>query len=248
MEIFNRSTLKRFFQRGQIPTEVHFSNLIDSTINKIDDGFAKSVKDGLKLSPIGESQKLISFFKDIKATDSSWDISINPNERANGLSISEGAETSRLFFQDGGNMGIGTTNPNFLLEVNGVVGMPKRVGTYPKSAILVADAEWHILIENLSGCNMFEIVAKVEGVKQRGKYAFAHAIAVGTHESRNNRIKVTKAHYGWRWHRLKFRWKQANNGSYQLEIKTAGHYCKDSNNQPIQIKYHITSLWDDSLN
>ncbi len=96
MEIFNRSTLKRFFQRGQIPTEVHFANLIDSTINKIDDGFAKDVEDGLKLSPIGDSQKLISFFEDIKETHPAWSISVNPNERSKGLSISESTLGSRL--------------------------------------------------------------------------------------------------------------------------------------------------------
>ena len=37
MDIFNRATLKRFFERGKTPSEVHFANLIDSTINKIYD-------------------------------------------------------------------------------------------------------------------------------------------------------------------------------------------------------------------
>jgi len=247
MEIFNRSTLKRFFQRGQIPTEVHFTNLIDSTINKIDDGFAKDVEDGLKLSPIGESQKLISFFEDIKETHPAWSIAINPNERSKGLSISESTHGSRIFLQKGGNIGMGTTSPSFPLEVEGAVGMKTRVGTYPNKAVITADGEWHIMIENLAGCNMFEIVAKVEGMKQRGKYAFAHAIAVGTHDSRNNKIKITQAQYGWFWHRLKFRWKQTRNGQYQLEIKSAQHYGNDENNQVLQIKYHITSLWDDKL-
>ena len=148
MEIFNRSTLKRFFQRGQIPTEVHFANLIDSTINKIDDGFAKNVEDGLKLSPIGDSQKLISFFEDIKETHSAWSISVNPNERSKGLSISEGKVGSRLFMQKGGNIGLGTTSPLFPLEVDGAVGMKARIGTYPRKAVISADGEWHIMIEN----------------------------------------------------------------------------------------------------
>ncbi len=69
MEIFNRSTLKGFFQKGKVPTEVHFSNLIDSTINKIDDGFAKTVDNGLKLSP-GGPVKVLSFYSDIKENTS----------------------------------------------------------------------------------------------------------------------------------------------------------------------------------
>jgi hypothetical protein len=142
---------------------------------------------------------------------------------------------------------LGTTSPLFPLEVDGAVGMKARVGTYPRKAVISADGEWHIMIENLTGCNMFEIVAKVEGVKQRGKYAFAHVIAVGTHDGRNNKINITQAKYGWFWHRLKFRWKRIKNGQYQLEIKSAQHYGNDENNQVVQIKYHITSLWDESL-
>lgn len=57
MEIFNRSTLKGFFQKGKVPTEAHFTNLIDSTLNKLDDGIAKTVEHGLKLAPAVEGQK-----------------------------------------------------------------------------------------------------------------------------------------------------------------------------------------------
>ena len=46
---------------------------------------------------------------------------------------------------------------------------------------------------------------------------------------------------------LKFRWRRTRNGQYQLEIKSAQHYGNDENNQVVQIKYHITSLWDESL-
>jgi hypothetical protein len=247
MDIFNRATLKRFFERGKTPSEVHFANLIDSTINKIDDGFAKTVNDGLKISPMGESKKLISFFQNLNEKHSSWDFSINPSENAKGLSLAESEDKSRIFFQVGGQIGIGTTKPNYPLDVNGSVGMSSRIGTHIFNGEIIADAEWHILINDLIGCNMFEVVAKVEGVKQRGKYAFAHAIAVSTHESVNNKINVTQACYGWFWHRIKFRWRLNTNGSYRLEIKTLGHYGTDNNNQPIRIKCHITSLWDDGL-
>jgi hypothetical protein len=247
MEIFNRATLKGFFQKGRVPTEVHFSNLIDSTINKIDDGFAKTVEHGLKLAPGGDSRKLISLYDDIKEKDPLWDISLNPNETAKGLSISEKNGGDRLFLQNGGEVGVGTINPAYKLHVEGTAGMKNRVGTYQTKAEAAADSEWHIIIDGLEGCHAFEIVAKAEGVKKRGKYAMAHAIAMSTYRSMSNKVNVTQAYYGWYWHRLKFRWRSSEDGKYRLEVRTVGHYGTDEENKVIQIKYHITSLWDDRL-
>ena len=247
MEKFNRDTLKGFFQKGKVPTEVHFSNLIDSMINKIDDGFAKTVEHGLKLAPEGDSKKLISLYDDVKEKDPLWDISLNPNETAKGLSISERGGENQLFLQNGGGIGIGTTTPSYQLDIKGTAGMKSRVGTYQIKDVVSADGEWHIIIDELEGCHAFEIVAKVEGVKKRGKYAMAHAIAISTFRSISNKINVTQAYYGWIWHRLKFRWKRSEDGKYRLEIKTVGHYGTDEENKVIQIKYHVTSLWDNRL-
>jgi hypothetical protein len=247
MEIFNRSTLKGFFSKGRVPTEVHFSNLIDSTINKIDDGFAKTVDDGLKLAPGGESKKLISFFEDIKQKESSWDLSINPTETIKGISFTEKEGDSRFFISNGGNIGVGTITPSYKLDIDGTTGLKTRVGTYQSKSAVPADSEWHIVLDDLEGCNSFEIVAKAEGAKKRGKYAMAHAIAVNTHNSVSNKIRVTQAYYGWYWHRIKFRWKRSPNNKYRLEIRTVGHYGTDDKNNVIQIKYHISSLWDDRL-
>jgi hypothetical protein len=243
MEIFNRATLKGFFKKGRVPTEVHFSNLIDSTINKIDDGFAKTVENGLKLSPTGDSKKLLSLYDDIKEKDPQWEVEINPTETAHGLSFTERDQGSRVFLRNGGQVGIGTMHPEHTLEVKGTVGMSSRVGTYQAISQVSADREWHIILDQLEGCQAFEIVAKVEGVKKRGKYAMAHAIALSTHGGYNNKIRVTQAHYGWFWHRLKFRWKRSDDGKYRLEMRTVGHYGNDEENKVVQIKYHICSLW-----
>ncbi len=248
MELFNRTTLKRFFSKGRIPSEVHFSNLIDSTINKIDDGFAKSVDHGLKLAPGGDSKKLISFFEDIKHNNPQWNISINPTETVKGIGIADEADKIRFFIASEGNVGIRTTTPNYEFDVSGTAGIQNRVGTFQEAQFEVAaDSEWHIILDGLEGCNAFEIVAKAEGVRKRGKYAMAHAIAVNTHDSVSNKIRVTQAYYGWFWHRIKFRWKRSEDGKYRLEIRTVGHYGTDENNNVIQIKYHITSLWDKRL-
>ena len=247
MEIFNRATLKGFFSKGRVPTEVHFSNLIDSTINKIDDGFAKTVDEGLKLAPVGDSKKLLSFFEDIKHKEAQWDISINPTETIKGIGFSEEQEATRLFISKGGNVGVGTIMPSFKLEVNGAAAAKSRIGTFQSKSEVAADSEWHIILDELEGSHVFEIVAKAEGVKKRGKYAVAHAIAINTNNSISSKIRVTQAYYGWFWHRIKFRWKRSADGKYRLEVKTVGHYGTDEKNNVIQIKYHITSLWDSRL-
>ena len=249
MDLFNRITLKNFFRTGSVPTEVHFSNLIDSTINKIDDGFSKSAEDGLKLTPNGESGKLISFYEGVKgtSTEASWSLIINPGEVARGLSVGEKAGNSRLFFKEGGNVGVGTVMPSHKLEVEGTVAAQARVGTYNNTSEVPADGEWHIILDDLEACHAFEIVAKAEGVKKRGKYAISHAIAVSTHGNMGSSIRITQAYYGWVWHRIKFRWRKAAHGRYRLETKTVGHYGMDNDDEVIPIKFHITSLWDKSF-
>lgn len=245
MEIFSRAALKGFFQKGRIPTEVHFSNLIDSTINKIDDGFAKTPEHGLKLAPGGETKKLISLYDDIKEKDPQWDVSLNPTESAKGLSFSEKNAGSRVFLQNGGEVGIGTISPKHKLHIEGTAAMKSRVGTFESKSQVAADGEWHSIIGAMGGCHAYEVVLKVEGAKGRGKYAMAHLIAINANG--RTKIKVTQAYYGWYWHRLRFRWKGNKEGQKLLEVRTADHYGVDENRQAIQIRFHVTSLWDDKL-
>ena len=249
MDLFNRISLKKFFKKGSVPTEVHFSNLIDSTINKIDDGFSKTVDDGLKIAPSSENGRLISFFEGVQNLDSksAWNFTINPTEASKGLSIGDKKGDGRIYLQEEGNVGVGTISPKFDLDISGSVASVKRIGTYNEVTAVPADGEWHILIDDLEGCHAFELVAKAQGVQKRGKYAITHAIAVSTHGNLASNIRNTQAYYGWIWHRIKFRWKKTNNGLYRLELKTVGHYGLDENNDVIQIKCHVTSLWDNIL-
>ena len=68
----NRSTLKNFFQRGHMPSERQFADLIDSMLNMVDEGFDKSPEDGLKISQLGENAALISFYHPTDLRRPTW--------------------------------------------------------------------------------------------------------------------------------------------------------------------------------
>ena len=63
MAIKNKESLKNYFQKGGVISEKQFIDLIDSSINIIDDGIDVQPKDGLRLNPVGLFSRLISFFK-----------------------------------------------------------------------------------------------------------------------------------------------------------------------------------------
>ena len=56
----DRNTLKNYFKKGRLPSSVHFADLIDSMVNKIDDGFNKQPDTGLELAPEGEMETVLS--------------------------------------------------------------------------------------------------------------------------------------------------------------------------------------------
>lgn len=244
MPIYNRTTLKNFFKNGKNPTEVHFSDLIDSSINKIDDGFAKSIDEGLQLSPLGNSNRLMSFYDNIGDKKADWQFVINPTEEVKGLSITEGEDKHRLFFRKNGNIGIGTLFPRVKLDVRGTSRSKTRVGAFSGGGV-PADGNWHPIIENLTGCHAFEIVAKAAAGQGRGKYAIAHAMAISAYGSSSSKVKVTQSWYGNYWNRIKFRWR-GETSNYRLEMKTRSHYGMN-NDKPYYIQFHTCSLWDDQL-
>ena len=62
----NRETLKRFFGVGKLPTEEHFADLVDSSLNIIDEGFDKTDEFGFEITPqkgSDDTENLISFFR-----------------------------------------------------------------------------------------------------------------------------------------------------------------------------------------
>ncbi len=263
MPLFTRESLKNFFKKGKFPTEIHFAHLIDSTVNKIDDGFSKSEQSGLELAPQGHSERLISFYRNINEASPEWQIDLAEVDNKNGLSIEsvsisrEGAPVAhpRLFLAKNGRVGLNTQKPEHLLDVRGTASTINRVGALAYGQV-PGDGKWHDMLSGLTGLQSFEVVARIEGPKKRGRYAITHAIALSTFGRSNSKIKQVRAHYGWFWNRISLRWKsewiktEGADGQWvhRLQIKTQSHYgYLPQSSEVVPIRYHVTGLWDEHM-
>lgn len=249
MTLLTRSTLKNLFTRGSVPTEVNFSDFIDSTVNKVDDGFSQNVEHGFMLAPQGPNRKLLSFFESIRDPEAAFSLSLNPNRHSKGLSIDDSKNQSVMFFRDSGNVGIGTTTPQYKLEVSGMAGMEGRVGTF-KHGQVKANGEWQTILDRLEGIQAFELVAQAGAKEGRGRYAFTYAIAMSNHGvGKISHIRSTYSRFwGALFDRISFRWIEGNDG-YQLQVRTFNSYgnVDEKDSKPAQIKYYISKLWDSSM-
>lgn len=243
IKLLNRQSLKALFSAGSRPKESNFSSLIDSMVNKIDDGISKNPKDGLILAPQGkESDRLISFYDNVEDELPEWSIELNQDDDR-GLSfvapVTEEETTTAIHLQKTGNVGIGTRKPRVNLEVAGTLGINAKVGTY-KLGTVPADGEWHDILSGLDGCVGYEIMAQA-GKEKAGKYALLHAQALSTFGKSHNKIRKTQAHYGWYWNKIAIRF-TGSTYNYKLQIKTRSDYGSGN-----KIKFHVTKLWDNQI-
>jgi hypothetical protein len=244
-KILRRKELEDLFKDGAIPQEADFRFLINSMINKQDDGFSKNETNGFEVKITGlSSQKFISLFKDVN--DPEIFFSLEKDEKDTAIVLSPGAGNNQetpaaensFFFGKDGKMGIGKkAEENFKLEINGFVGMKGRIGTY-KAGQIDADGQWHTILEGLDNCNGFEVLARA-GKKGTGKFALLHAIALATFGHSKGRIRKTSSHFGFFWNKLNLRWR-GNTHNYSLQLKSNSNYGNNT-----KISYRITQLWDD---
>jgi len=203
-----RDTLRKFFAVGKLPTQEHFSDLIDSTLNMSDEGFHKSAANGVEIATPAGHDSLLSFYREQ-----------DPNQRRSYLSFGENNESEQIQFRFGDavygadssqarvpaltldarieaadrtgagepivvqRVGINRKLPEEALDVDGVVRARGRVGLIDIEADdlakLKADGNWHAVTKPLRGCQAFEVMAGV-GILNTGKFALLHAVALNT--------------------------------------------------------------------
>lgn len=249
-KMHTREDLKKFFRNGGIPTENHFSNLIDSMINKQDDGFSKDDENGLRLSSRGNSRKLITLYKNMDDTTPFFFIEKDEQDIA-GLrfTAAENAdkkkggktreEENSFFFHVNGSLGLGTrSNKDYKLQVQGFAAMEGRVGTFLQGDI-PANGRWHTIIDGLDNCQAFEVMART-GKKGFGKFAILHAYALSAFGKSRSKITKTSAYFGFFWNKIGIRWKSNGTHDFALQLRTNCNYGHD-----IKIHYKVTRLWDD---
>lgn len=251
----NRNTLKNFFKEGALPTEHQFADLIDSSLNVVDEGFEKSGKHGLELSLEGEGQSLISFFRKTQSSHPLWSMGLEPEQdnlqvQCNGIDST--SHRSVLTLSKQGQVGIGQKTPQADLDVGGVIKSQGRSGVEsPALPPAYADGQWHDISEDLKGCQAFEIMAGV-GQAEGGRCAIVHAIALQASagprllsrlREGSTSIKTTQAFSQSRKDRLKLRWNPIEGGRnrrFRLQICTQTPYAPE-----VQIQYFLTRLWHD---
>jgi hypothetical protein len=241
MALLNRQSLINYFKKGNSLSEKHFVDLIDSTVNIVDDGISREDKNGFRITPVGRSNRLISFYKNFKQVDPEW--SINMDREKGGLNFQENENEPALTLGNGGNVGIGISNPKSKLEVDGFVASKGRVGTFLKGEV-PGDGKWHNVTDSLQDPSIFEAVFRIDGMKGSGRYAVAHIIAVNTYGggSASGKINQTSAYYGSYFNRLKFRW-AGSLYNYTLQVQTARHYGVDpKTGEAFNIRFSATNL------
>jgi len=244
-KLHGRAELKKFFRNGQVPTENHFAYLIDSAVIQLDDGISKDEENGHVIAPIGSSEKLITFYKNMDRLEPFFyvekDLQDSPSLKfLSGTAGANSQEEASLFLHQDGRLGVGKrSQAKIKLDVNGFSASKGRIGTY-ESGIIQANGKWHPIVEGLDNCQALEIVART-GKKGTGKFSIMHAIALSAYGRSNCKIRKTCAYFGLFWNQLSLRW-TGDTHNYSLELRSNRNFGNDVN-----IYYNVGKLWDDEL-
>lgn len=228
----NRKTLKEYFGKGKKPDSAQFTDLIDSMLNIVDDGFNKSAERGLLLSPLNDEGAVMEVRRNILDGEPAWVISLGKNGE---LHIRQGEEEKPLLtLCRDGKIRMGDSG-KVRLEVNGTICADSFTGGYMQGKVL-ADGHWQNIGELEYSCQAYHIVAAC-GWEGKGKYAVADVTAMNCF-GQHPKIWSRRSWFGNRFNKIQFRWR--NEGlKCGLQVRTRCNYGED-----VWLHYRISSLLD----
>lgn len=219
----NRNTLKGYFKKGDIPTEEQFAELIDSTLNLVEDEQVIRTDTGWAFYPKQDGNLDIGFYTEKSATGTKlpvWSLSVTPEKK---LVIKNGqTEVAMEAAQD----------KSFLLHGNLMVEETVTASAYKTKGgggvtpgedylTVPADKKWHDLPLDVSregfGCRVYRIYASFrEPGTELCRLTRVTAIWLNFMEQR---IESPEKHW-WGWSgSIRFRW-QERNGKPCLQMRS----------------------------
>lgn len=244
----NRNVLKSRFRAGQMPCEEDFADLIDSMVNVEDDGFEKTAENGLEVSQLTDSGKLMSFYENATEGTPLWQMELRRNcsdvdsSYLHVVAPTMKGASSVLTLSDIGAVGVGNRHPESELDVNGTVSCTGRIGKENEKLKVVADGKWYDITEEMTGCVAFEVVAGAGDVDGEGRFALTHAIALNVFHGKPS-INKTQSYCGGRGSRIDIRWiKGYEKYTYKLQLRTRCAY-----KSKVAVRYKMTKLWFDNM-
>jgi hypothetical protein len=236
MAVRNRKTLIESFGSGQRPSSDDFRNLIESTVNILDDGFSKDAQTGIKLAPISEKEgTVMTFLQSMTEDGSRWEFDVIEKD----LRISRIAENKKeqlILLKQDGNMELGDSDGE--VHVKGTLRSDFRSGKKSKPEAF-ADGRWHDITEDLEGIHALEVIC-VMGERHTGKHAVLLAHATHCFGAKP-RIRKLRSHYGAFGNKLQLRWVRSG-FCCKLQVRTRFPLGKK-----IAIHSSATWLWENPL-
>lgn len=227
----NRQTLKERYKPGYRPSSEDMWDLIDSSVNILDDGFSKQAETGMALAPMEGRNSVLSVFKEAGDDLPEWQMEINRETGDLCIGNPSGDEfVPSITLKRGGG-----TELKKGLAVKGILEAPGRKGTFVEGKV-PANGYWHDIAGRLEGCWALEVIAGC-GRKNSGKHALVVATAVHCFGARR-RISRTSSCYGMSGNRICLKWKK-DGTACRLYMKTRFNY-----GDGIMIRYNISRLWD----
>lgn len=202
MALRQRSELKRYFAKGQTPSESNFIDLIDSTVNLLDDS-------------------VIRIIKNDKANAAAI---LTPNPQA-ATPARQGANNSGNGGANASEALAGPTTDNLAVQskvAQSTQGLPNGVQTFE----VPANGKWTPILTQLNGIRAYNIVAAANN--NVGKAALLHATALSIYGLKKSTITETSLSYGGLWNKIKLRW-TGDRHNFSLEIRTTVNYGDNVN-------------------